>query len=191
MDKIEFLKSVIKENNEIQKNLESSFENIIRISEKIADCLHNNGCVFLCGNGGSAADAQHVSAEFIGRFNKNRKALAAEALTTNSSILTAISNDYSFEDVFSRQVEARVKKEDIVVGISTSGKSKNVINALLKAKKIKITTIGFTGNKSNEMNDVCDFLIQVPSEKTSRIQENHIMIWHMICELIEQNIEKI
>ena len=140
----------------------------------------------LCGNGGSAADAQHIAAELRGRFKKEREALAGIALTTDTSALSAIANDYGYELVFSRQVEAIGKKGDVLIAISTSGNSKNVINAINSAKKIGIKIITLTGKDGGEMKNLGDINIIVPSNNTPRIQEMHIMIGHMICALIDE-----
>ncbi len=171
-----------------QKVSELLSDIIIDISRNISDVLAKGGTVYFFGNGGSAADAQHVAAEFVGRFSRNRKALPAEALTTNTSILTAVGNDYDFTQVFSRQVEAKVRPKDLVIGISTSGRSKNVITGLAAAKKIGARTVGFTGAQSNQMEKVCDICLCVPSTSTPRIQEAHILIWHVISDLIERDL---
>jgi len=141
--------------------------------------------ILICGNGGSAADAQHIAAELTGRYKIERKGLPAIALTTDTSALTAIGNDYGYEHVFSRQVEALARKGDLLIGISTSGNSRNVIYALQKAKEIGCRTIGFSGKGGGKMNDVCDLNIIVPSDDTARIQEMHIMIGHILCQLID------
>ena len=142
--------------------------------------------VFFCGNGGSAADAQHLAAEFSGRFYKDRVALPAEALHTNSSYLTAVANDYGYEHVYARLIEGIGQPGDILVGLSTSGNSPNIIEAFRKAKRKGMVTIGFTGETGGRMKEDCDFLINVPSADTPRIQESHIMIGHIICQLVEE-----
>lgn len=141
--------------------------------------------VMLCGNGGSAADAQHIAAELIGRFKSERRALPALALTTDSSILTAIGNDYSFDDIFSRQVRGMAQTGDVVIGISTSGDSGNVVNAVLCAKELKCCTVALVGHAGGELAPLCDYAIVVPSKQTARIQEMHITIGHILCELME------
>ena len=138
-----------------------------------------------CGNGGSAADSQHLAAELIGRYKKNRKPIAGLALTTDTSTITAISNDFSFDDIFTRQIEALGRKGDILYAISTSGESKNIMNAINVAQEMKIKTIGITGNKKSEMNDKCDVTINVPANSPDRIQEMHIAVGQIICEIIE------
>lgn len=159
---------------------------------KFADyCLQGLGqgrkIVFM-GNGGSAADSQHLAAEFVGRFVKERKGLPAIALTTDTSILTAVGNDYGFDTVFSRQVEALVRAGDVVVGLSTSGNSPNVVKALELAKQSGATTIGLTGRGGGKMAAICDLCIQVPSDVTARIQEAHIFIGHMVCALVDKGV---
>ena len=148
--------------------------------------MKNGGQLLLCGNGGSAADAQHLATELVSRFYKERKALNAEALTVNTSALTAIANDYDYSRVFARQIEAKGKKGDVLLGITTSGSSENIIEAFRTAKKQKMTTIAFVGNKSEKIKDVADIIISVPSTDTPRIQEIHIMIGHIVCECVEK-----
>lgn len=155
--------------------------------DAIVSAFQKGNKVLFCGNGGSAADAQHLAAEFSGRFYKDRKALPAEALHCNTSYLTAVANDYSYDVIYSRLVEGIGNKGDIIVGLSTSGNSKNIINAFEAAKKKGIITIGFTGENGGKMKDVSDFLINAPSNDTPRIQECHIMLGHIICQLVEEN----
>ncbi len=152
---------------------------------EITKAFQNGNKVLFCGNGGSAADAQHLSAEFSGRFYKNRKALPSDALHCNSSYLTAVANDYSYDVIYSRLVEGMCVKGDVLVGLSTSGNSQNILNAFSTAKELGVITIGFTGASGGKMNDHCDYLINVPSSDTPRIQESHILIGHIICELVE------
>jgi D-sedoheptulose 7-phosphate isomerase len=144
--------------------------------------------VQFCGNGGSAADAQHLAAEFSGRFYKNRKALPSDALHCNSSYLTAVANDYSYDDIYSRLVEGTMNKGDVLIGLSTSGNSRNIVKAFEMAKSMGIVTIGFTGALGGKMSELSDVLINVPSTDTPRIQESHILIGHIICELVEAQI---
>ena len=148
--------------------------------------LKNGGKILIFGNGGSAADAQHIAAEMVGRYKVERKGLPAIALTTDTSALTSIGNDYGFNHVFDRQVEALANKGDVVIGISTGGSSDNVISALKLAKEMGCKTIGFSGRDGGEMNTVCDVNLIVPAEDTPRIQEMHIVIGHTICHLIDQ-----
>jgi D-sedoheptulose 7-phosphate isomerase len=161
---------------------------IIEISKKIIQTYKKGGKIIFIGNGGSAADAQHMAAEFVGKYLKDRKALAAVALTTNTSILTAISNDYSYSDVFLRQVQALATKDDIIIGISTSGNSENVIKALSYAKENGIFSIGFSGEKKAKIDQVVDICVKVPSSSTPRIQEMHEFLLHTIAEIVEQEL---
>jgi D-sedoheptulose 7-phosphate isomerase len=162
--------------------------NIDIAASLILKSLKHGGKVIICGNGGSAADAQHMAAEFVGRYLKERKALPAIALTVNTSALTAIGNDYGFDRLFSRQVAALVGKNDVVIGISTSGNSLNVAYALEMARELDVATIALVGAKRGRMN--ADIIINVPSESTPRIQEMHILIIHMICEMVENGVLK-
>ena len=168
---------------------QQAMERNVAVIEKIArasiSCLKNGGTLFFFGNGGSAADSQHVAAEFIGRFQKERRALAAMAVTTDTSILTCLANDYSYDIVFSRQLEAYGKKGDMAFGISTSGKSPNVLKAFAAAKAMGITRIAFTGWDGGPAAVAADMSIIVPSKVTARIQEAHITIFHAICEVVE------
>lgn len=141
--------------------------------------------IYFCGNGGSAADAQHLAAEFSGRFYKDRLALPAEALHCNTSYLTAAANDYGYEHVYARLIEGIGQPGDVLIGLSTSGNSVNIVEAMQKAKRKGMVTVGFTGDSGGHMKEECDFLINVPSSDTPRIQESHIMIGHIICELVE------
>jgi len=176
--------------NLLAENKES-IDGLQRIAEIMVEAYRSGGKLLICGNGGSAADAQHIATEFVSKFLKERRALDAEALTTNTSCLTAIGNDYSFEHVYARQVEAKGRKGDVLIGISTSGNAKNVIEAVKKAKEIGMKTIALTGN--NKKSQLCvhaDHSINIPSSSTPRIQEAHIMVGHMICDHIEKNIFK-
>jgi D-sedoheptulose 7-phosphate isomerase len=157
-------------------------------ARNISEAFKKGNKIIICGNGGSAADAQHFAAEFVGRYLKERKALPAIALTTNSSILTAIANDYGYEYVFSRQVEALANKGDVVIGISTSGNSSNIVYALDAARKKGCYTIGLVGSKQCRIDSAADLVIKAPSENTPRIQEMHIFLIHMICELVEDGV---
>lgn len=164
-------------------------EDVMQIAEDICKMMKGQGQLFLCGNGGSAADAQHIATEFVSRFFKERPGLNAEALTVNTSTLTAIGNDYSFERVFVRQLEAKAKEGDILIGISTSGKSKNVLEALRYARKNSIKTVMLMGDYVNlELEDICDYMVKVPSQITPRIQEAHIFIGHTIAEYVEYKL---
>ncbi|MFN3820774.1 MAG: D-sedoheptulose 7-phosphate isomerase [bacterium] len=163
-------------------------EIVLLIAHQLTEALQKGGKILLCGNGGSAADAQHVAGELVGRFARERRALPAIALTTDTSILTALGNDYGFERVFARQVEALSHPGDILVGISTSGKSPNVLEALKIAKEKGLKTIGFTGGNGGLMVDLCDLCFIAPAHRTPRIQEIHIAAWHLICDLVEKAI---
>ncbi len=172
-----------------QKTLESVIEGlqhfIYSLGVIATETLERGNKILLCGNGGSAADAQHIAAELTGRYKSERRALPAVALTTDTSALTAIGNDYGYEHVFSRQVEALAQKGDLLIGISTSGNSLNVIYALEKARKMGCKAVGLSGKGGGKMNDVCDLNIIVPSDDTARIQEMHILIGHILCQLID------
>ena len=163
--------------------------------QTINSCIHkivlafkNGNKVLFCGNGGSAADAQHLAAEFSGRFYTDRKALPAEALHCNTSYLTAVANDYSFDAIYSRLIDCIGEQGDILIGLSTSGNSKNIVNAFESAKERGMTTIGFTGMTGGQLKSVSDYLINIPSTDTPRIQEAHILIGHIICQLVEEKI---
>lgn len=182
----ERIKEIFSESIQIKEELlKNSVGTIMEIAGFFIDCLKKGGKVIIFGNGGSASDSQHIAAELVGRFNKDRRAFAAIALTTNTSILTAIANDYGYEAVFSRQLEALGLKNDIAVGISTSGKAKNVAAAIRQAKKMGLKTVAFTGGDGGELSKLADLALTVPSPVTARIQEAHITVGHIICELVE------
>ena len=181
-----FAESVAVKQETLKKNLPA----IVQSAQSIIEAFQNNHKLFFCGNGGSAADSQHIAAEFVGRFQKERKAWPAIALTTDTSALTALGNDYSFDIVFSRQLEALGQKGDVLVGISTSGNSKNVIEAVKKAKTLGIKTIGVTGGNGGQLASLCDIALVAASTKTARIQEAHLCIFHSICELVENALTK-
>ena len=185
------IKSIINASIEVKKNLleDAKMQNTIETVVNVVTVAFQSGHkVLFCGNGGSAADAQHLAAEFSGRFYKDRKALPSEALHCNSSYLTAVANDYSYDVIYSRLVEGICTEGDVLVGLSTSGNSKNILNAFNTAKGLKVVTIGFTGETGGKMKEVSDYLINVPSSDTPRIQECHIMIGHIICQLVEEKI---
>lgn len=152
------------------------------------EALQHGGKILLCGNGGSAADAQHIAAELTGRFRYDRPGLPAEALHTNTSYLTAVANDYGYEMVYSRMVEAVGREGDVLIGLSTSGNSANVVIALEKAKEIRLKTIGLCGNEGGKIEAFSDVLVKVPSSDTARVQEVHILIGHIICEIVESTL---
>ncbi len=185
------MEKYINERYEELKDVQNRFirENksiIADIAKTIAKCFINGGKVMIFGNGGSAADAQHISAEFVNRFQMERPPLPCIALTTDSSILTSIGNDYEFDDIFSKQVNALGNPNDIAWGISTSGNSENVLRGLRAAEKNNIKTVGFTGNTGGKMVGICDHTLIVPSRTTARIQEVHIFSAHMICGLVDE-----
>ena len=173
-----------------RKLLKTQAGNIEKAAKIVIECLKKGGKILICGNGGSAADAQHIAAEFVGRFKLERIALPAIALTVNTSILTAIANDYGYEEIFKRQLEALAKKNDILLGISTSGNSPNVIKAIKTAKKLGLATIALSGSGGGQLSKSAAFCITVPSKNTARIQESHIAIAHIICELAENMLQK-
>ncbi|MCB0698255.1 MAG: D-sedoheptulose 7-phosphate isomerase [Chitinophagales bacterium] len=167
-------------------NNEALLQTIEQVTSLIVNAFKNGNKVLFCGNGGSAADAQHLAAEFSGRFYQDRKPLPSEALHCNTSYLTAVGNDYGFEYVYSRVVEGTGSQGDVLIGLSTSGNSANITNALQTAREIGMITVGFTGETGGKMKPLCDHLINVPSTDTPRIQEAHIMIGHIICQLVEE-----
>jgi D-sedoheptulose 7-phosphate isomerase len=169
----------------IENGLSTSFASALQIIE---DCVRAEGKVLLFGNGGSAADAQHIAAELVIRYKTDRPAIAALALTTDSSALTACGNDLGFDSVFSRQVEALARKGDVAIGISTSGRSANVLAGLIEAQRKGALTVGLAGGDGGEMAKVCDAMIVVPSGVTARVQEMHILIGHMLCKALEQRL---
>ena len=166
----------------------SLINNINQVAQVCLNAFNQGGKVILAGNGGSAADAQHISAEFVNQLCFDRPALSSIALTTDTSILTAIGNDRGFDQIYSRQIEANAKPQDVFIGISTSGNSANIIEALKACKKQQITTIGWTGDTGGQMKDLCDYCLCVPSTETPRIQEAHILIGHIICGIVEQGM---
>ena len=159
-----------------------------KAAEVIVDALQSGNKVLLCGNGGSAADSQHIAAEFVGRFRLEREGLPAVALTTDTSILTSLGNDYGFDDIFRRQVEALGRKGDILIGLSTSGKSKNVLRAFEQAEWSGMICIAFCGEGPNPMAEAAQIVIQIPSSDTPRIQEGHCIAGHILCDIVERSI---
>lgn len=182
----------LEEHEDIFKKMatnEQLTDTVMNVAEEICTMFGREGQLFLCGNGGSAADAQHIATEFVSRFYKERPAMNAEALTVNTSTLTAIGNDYSYERVFARQLEAKAKQGDMLIAISTSGTSKNVLEALRYAKKQGIKTVLLMGDHEvPELKDICDYVVKVPSKITPRIQEAHIFIGHTIAEYVEHKL---
>lgn len=159
---------------------------ITEISRLVISALKDNGKIIFMGNGGSAADSEHLAAELVGRFKKNRKAFAAISLSSNICIITAIGNDYGFDEIFSRQIESIAKKNDLIIAISTSGESQNVIKAVERAKQLGLKTIGFLGKKGGKLKGLVDISLLIPAEDTPRIQEMHILAGHIICEIVEE-----
>lgn len=164
-------------------------EDIRVVADICKNALDKGHKILFCGNGGSAADAQHLAAELVGRFVKERESLPAIALTTDTSILTAIANDYSYDDVFSRQVAGLGQAGDVLIGISTSGNSKNVVKAIELAKQKGLKTVALTGEGGGKLGALCDAIIAVPSKTTARIQEMHILVGHIVCELVEEDYD--
>jgi len=171
-------------------NDKNIIQSIQDISSAIVNSYKNGGQLFTAGNGGSAGDAQHIAGEFVAKFYFDRQGLSATSLVTNTSVITAISNDFGYENCFARQIEALANRGDVFIAISTSGNSANIIKALEEAKKKDIITIGFTGSTKCDMDDFCDYIIHVPSKSTPAIQESHIMIGHIICGLVEEAMFK-
>lgn len=171
-----------------EKILEDKLDSIHQIAKVVVESLKNGGKILLCGNGGSAADCQHIASELVGRFKMERNPLPAIALSTDTSILTSLANDYSFDQVFERQVRALARKGDLLIGISTSGRSPNVIRAAKAAKELGLKTVAFTGRSGGELGKVADISFKVPSDETPRIQESHITAAHAICEVVEREL---
>ena len=186
MDKIKkIIKASIDTKQSVLQN-EGLLKTIEASVDVIVNAFRNGNRVYFCGNGGSAADAQHLAAEFSGRFYTDRKALPAEALHCNTSYLTAVANDYGYDEIYSRLIDGIGEGGDVLVGLSTSGNSPNILKAFNTAKKKEMITIGLTGKSGGEMRTFCDHLINIPSTDTPRIQESHIMVGHIICQLVEE-----
>ncbi len=189
MSNMEQVKNIIQSSIDVKQQILQNEELLaatIDIANKIVEALERGNRIYFCGNGGSAADAQHLAAEFSGRFYTDRKALPAEALHCNTSYLTAVANDYSYEVVYARLIEGIANAGDVLIGLSTSGNSANIVRAFEVAKNKGILTVGFTGITGGVMKAISDYLINVPSADTPRIQESHIMIGHIICQLVEE-----
>ncbi|MFA6401724.1 MAG: D-sedoheptulose 7-phosphate isomerase [Salinivirgaceae bacterium] len=163
-------------------------QTVQQIADAVVTCYKKGGKVLFCGNGGSAADAQHLAAELSGRFYFDRPPLEAEALHVNSSYVTAVANDYSYNDIYSRYVNGVGKPGDVIIGFSTSGNSENIVRALKGAREKKMVTVGMTGKTGGKMKELSDFLLNVPSIDTPRIQESHIMLGHIFCEIVEETL---
>jgi D-sedoheptulose 7-phosphate isomerase len=186
-----YLNKIITESIDVRKALLSNQElldQIVRACDTCTEAFRNGNKILLCGNGGSAADAQHISAELTGRFLKDRPALYAEALHVNTSALTAIANDYGYEHIYARQIEAMGRKGDILIGLTTSGKSPNVLRAMESAQQQGMVTIGMTGASVGQLDSCSDILLSMPSSDTARIQELHLLIGHILCGFIEQEL---
>ena len=181
--------AIIEDHLQVIHQLANQQENILEFASLCRTAITKGNKIFFMGNGGSASDAQHLAAEFVGRFEKERIGLPAIALTTDTSILTAVGNDYGFGQVFSRQIAALARSGDVVVGISTSGNSVNVVQAIAAAKEIGAVTVGLTGESGGQLDEVCDLCIKVPSRSTARIQEAHILIGHIVCALVDEVVE--
>lgn len=188
---MEKIKNIIQASIDTKARVLADTQLVTRIDEVarvIAGAFRNGNRVYLCGNGGSAADAQHLAAEFTGRFYSDREPLPAEALHVNTSFMTAVANDYSYDEVYQRAVKAHGRAGDVLIGLSTSGNSKNILLAQEEARKRGMIVVSFTGESGGKMKDLCDYLLNVPSNDTPRIQESHIMIGHIVCQLVEEEL---
>jgi D-sedoheptulose 7-phosphate isomerase len=186
---INLVKNHFSEHLEVFKSIENDFFlKILEISEILSNALNTNRGIYWCGNGGSASDSQHLAAELVGRFKNNRIPLKSLSFNSDTSVLTCIANDFGYDEIFSRQVESHCEKGDVLIVISTSGNSPNIISALKKAKNRNVTTIGLLGKGGGEALSYCDYYLVVPSNTTARVQEMHITIGHILCDLIEHNL---
>lgn len=191
MDELNFIRERIEASAKLKSALfsnETLLNSLNNLVSEVVKCYNHGGKVLWCGNGGSAADAQHLAAELTGRFYYDRPPLFSEALHVNTSYITAVANDYSFAHVYARLTQAMGKKGDILIGLSTSGNSENVINALAQAKEIGMITAGFTGETGGKLKPLCDYLINIPSTDTPRIQECHMLLGHTLCEMVEMKM---
>ncbi|MDD3237972.1 MAG: SIS domain-containing protein [Candidatus Gastranaerophilales bacterium] len=187
----DFIKNYISTSIDVKTKImndDAMVSEVEKIVNQVIKAYQNKKKIITAGNGGSAADAQHIACEFVSKFNLDRHPLRAISLTVNSSILTAISNDYHFEKLFSRQLEAIADNGDIFFAISTSGNSQNIINAINKAKELGVVVVGLTGQKPSKIDGICDYLLKAPSFEVSKIQEAHIMLGHIICDLVEKKL---
>jgi len=190
---MEQVRNIVRQSISVKQDIlenEELLRDLITISNLIVTSLRTGGRIYFCGNGGSAADAQHLAAEFSGRFYIDRKALPAEALHCNSSYITAVANDYSYEVVYARLIEGIGRKGDVLIGLSTSGNSANIVKAFESAKAGGLITVGFTGLSGGVLRSSSDYLLNVPSTDTPRIQESHILLGHIICQLVEEKMEQ-
>ena len=185
MTSSENLKNAIADHQAMFAKLGDLIPQITLVAEELKACIKRGGKILLMGNGGSAADSQHIAAEIVGRFKKERRGLAAIALTTDTSIITSVGNDYGYDYIFARQIEALCRHEDVVIGITTSGNSKNVVAAIEEANKLGATTIGLTGGTGGKMSELCKYNLVMPSSDTARVQEAHIFVGHSLCDLLE------
>jgi D-sedoheptulose 7-phosphate isomerase len=191
MDLLNLLQSRITASIQLKQQLLGNtqlLETVTKVAEMAAEAYRNGNKVMWCGNGGSAADAQHLAAELSGRFYYDRPPLNSDAFHVNTSYLTAVANDYSYDQVYSRLVQAMCRKGDILIGLSTSGNSGNVVKAFEKAREMGVITVGFTGETGGKMKPFCDYLINIPSTDTPRIQECHMLLGHTLCEIVEQQL---
>ena len=185
------IKTYIQNSIEIRKNIladEEMFEKVKEISNKIISALKSENKILFVGNGGSASDCDHLATEFVSKFYKDRHAFNAISLTSNNALITALSNDFSYDKAFSRQIEAIGKKGDILIALSTSGNSKNVVNAIKVANEIGLTTVGLTGQTPCEMDKICNILVKIPSSETPAIQEAQTMLGHLICKIVKDEL---
>lgn len=185
MNNIENLSAALAEHQAVMNKLNALLPQISAVADEMRACIARGGKILLMGNGGSAADSQHIAAEIVGRYKKERKGLPAIALTTDTSILTSVGNDYGYEYIFSRQIEALCSPQDLVIGLTTSGNSPNVVRGIETAKQIGATTVGMTGGNGGKLTALCDHNLIMPSNDTPRIQEAHIFIGHSLCDLLE------
>ncbi len=181
----QYLQTMLQQHQEMFAQLDSLFPVISQVADELKQCIAQGGKILLMGNGGSAADSQHIAAEIVGRYKKERRGLAAIALTTDTSILTSVGNDYGYHYIFARQIEALCRPGDVVIGITTSGNSQNVVLAIEEANRMGAISIGLTGGSGGKLNGLCRYNIVVPSSDTPRIQEAHIFIGHSLCEMLE------
>lgn len=186
----EIIRDAVKENQLLAKDLlKNHINQIILISKIISNSIRRGGTVFWCGNGGSSSDSQHLAAELIGRFKKNRIPLKSLSLNSDTAVITCISNDFGYNKIFSRQIEALGSKKDVIIGISTSGDSINVIEGIKKSNEIGLTTIGLLGKSGGHLKEIVNYSLLINSNNTGRIQESHILIGHILCELIEKELK--
>lgn len=181
----EFLLKELQAHTDMFAQLQNLFPQVVAVADEMRATMKRGGKILIMGNGGSAADSQHIAAEIVGRYKKERRGLPAIALTTDTSILTSVGNDYGYDYIFARQIEALCRPEDLVIGITTSGNSKNVVNAIIEANAIGATTVGLTGGTGGKLSELCRFNLVMPSNDTPRIQEAHIFIGHSLCGLLE------